>query len=429
MSSYKDMGQEELLEIKKGLELHYKEIKCKKLNLDMTRGKPDLNQLNLGIGMLDVINSTSIFTGEDGVDFRNYGILDGIIEAKRLFADMIDVKIENVLVAGNASLPLMYDRLINSMICGVMGHTPWCKLDKVKFLCPVPGYDRHFAMTEQLGIEMINVPMLADGPDMDIIERLVAEDESIKGIWCVPKYANPTGITYSDAVVRRFAALKPKAKDFRIYWDNAYCIHGLYEDRQDSLLDILGECEKAGNPDLVYIFFSTSKISFSGSGVAGLAASINNLEAIKKQMSLQIVGYDKINQIRHVQFFKDANGLNAHMKKHAKILRPKFDLVLEILQRELQDTGIADYIQPNGGYFISFDAMKNCAKKIVEKCHAVGIKMTAAGATFPYGVDPMDKNIRIAPSYVAIEDLKVAMEVFVVVTKLVSIEKILEARV
>jgi len=425
MSQYKDMGKEELLEIKRNLELQYKEMKCKKLSLDMTRGKPDLNQLNLGMGMLDVINSTSDLIGEDGIDFRNYGILDGIIEAKRLLASMVGVKAENVLVAGNGSLPLMYDRLVQAMLQGVMGHTPWCRLEKVKFLCPVPGYDRHFAMTEQLGIEMINVPILADGPDMDMIEELVAADESIKGIWCTPQYANPTGITYTDEVVRRFAALQPKAKDFRIYWDNAYSIHHLYEDKQDNLLEILAECEKAGNPDLVYTFFSTSKVSLPGAGVAGMATSINNLEAIKKQISLKTIGYDKLNQIRHVRFFKDEDGFKSHMRKHAAILRPKFDLVLEILGRELEGTGIADYTRPNGGYFISFDAMENCAKEIIKKCQEAGVTLTAAGATFPYGVDAQDRNIRIAPSYVSLADLQVAMGVFVVVTKLVSIERLL----
>ena len=314
------------------------------------------------------------------------------------------------------------------MTHGVMGSTPWAKLDKVKFLCPVPGYDRHFAITEYFGIEMINVPMTPTGPDMDMVERLVREDESIKGIWCVPKYSNPQGITYSDDTVRRFAQLQPAAKDFRIYWDNAYGIHHLYEDKQDYLPEILLECKKAGNPDMVYKFCSTSKVSFPGSGIAAIAASKDNLVNIRKQMTIQTIGHDKLNQLRHVRFYKDIHGMVEHMKKHADILRPKFETVLDVLEKELGGLGIGNWIRPRGGYFISFDALPGCAKAIVAKAKEAGVVMTNAGATFPYGKDPDDSNIRIAPSFPTPEELAMAAEVFVLSVKLVSIDKILETK-
>lgn len=311
------------------------------------------------------------------------------------------------------------------MTHGVMGSTPWCKLDKVKFLCPVPGYDRHFAITEYFGIEMINVPMTPTGPDMDMVEKLVSEDEAIKGIWCVPKYSNPQGISYSDETVRRFAALKPAAKDFRIYWDNAYSVHHLYDDDQDVILEILDECEKAGNPDMVYKFTSTSKISFPGSGIAAIATSKNNIEEIKKQLAIQTIGHDKVNQLRHVLFFKNLDGVVEHMRKHAAILRPKFEAVISTLETELGGLGIGSWVKPKGGYFISFDAMDGCAKAIVAKAKEAGVVMTGAGATYPYGKDPKDSNIRIAPSFPSAEELKLAAELFVLCVKLVSVQKLL----
>ena len=425
MTAYKDLSGEELLELKNGLEARFAEVKAKGLKLDMSRGKPAADQLNLSMGMMDVLNSSAVLTCEDGVDCRNYGGLDGIGEAKRLLADMMEVAKDNVIIFGNSSLNVMYDTVSRAMTHGVMGSTPWCKLDKVKFLCPVPGYDRHFAITEHFGIEMVNVPMTPTGPDMDMVEKLVNEDPAVKGIWCVPKYSNPQGITYSDETVYRFANLKPAAEDFRIFWDNAYCVHHLYEDKQDYLLEILTECKKAGNPDMVYKFSSTSKISFPGSGIAAIAASEANLKDIRDMLKFQTIGHDKVNQLRHVRFFKDVHGIVEHMKKHADIMRPKFEAVIEVLERELGGLEIGSWIKPLGGYFISFDAMEGCAKAIVAKAKEAGLVMTGAGATFPYGKDPHDSNIRIAPSYPTPEELSVATDIFVLSVKLVSIDKLL----
>ena len=425
MAAYKNLSVEELKELKTKLDAEFEEVKARGLNLDMSRGKPSAEQLNLSMGMMDVLTSDTDLTCQEGVDCRNYGVLDGITEAKQLLADMMEVPKQNIIIFGNSSLNVMYDQIARAMTHGVLGSTPWAKLDKVKFLCPVPGYDRHFAITEHFGIEMINVPMTATGPDMDIVEKLVAEDDAIKGIWCVPKYSNPQGITYSDETVRRFARLKPAAKDFRIYWDNAYGIHHLYEDKQDQLIEILEECEKAGNPNLAYKFSSTSKISFPGSGIAAIASSNENLAEIRKQMQVQTIGHDKVNQLRHARFFGDINGMVEHMRKHADILRPKFDAVLETLDRELGGLEIGSWIAPRGGYFISFDSMEGCAKAIVAKAKEAGLVMTGAGATFPYGKDPKDSNIRIAPSYPTLEDLKVAAEIFVLSVKIVSVDKLL----
>lgn len=426
MTAYKDLSKEELLELKKGLEARFEEIKAKGLSLDMSRGKPAADQLNLSMGMMDVLNSSEELTCANGVDCRNYGGLDGIDEAKQLLADMMEVPKDNVIIFGNSSLNVMYDTVARAMTHGVMGSTPWCKLDKVKFLCPVPGYDRHFAITEHFGIEMINIPMTSEGPDMDLVEELVNNDPAVKGIWCVPKYSNPQGYTYSEETVKRFAHLKPAAPDFRIYWDNAYSIHHLYDDNQDFLLEILDECAKAGNPDIVYKFTSTSKVSFPGSGIAAVAASKANLDDFRKYMTVQTIGHDKLNQLRHVRFFKDINGLHEHMRKHADILRPKFELVLATLDKELNGLGIGEWTKPHGGYFISFDAMEGCAKAIVAKAKEAGVVMTGAGATYPYGKDPKDSNIRIAPSYPSVEELGKAAEVFVLCVKLVSVEKLLE---
>lgn len=423
---YSEMSKEELLTLQAELNQQYAEAKAKGLNLDMSRGKPSATQLNVSLGLLDAINASSDLKAENGTDCRNYGVLDGIPEAKKLMADMMGTTPEHIIVYGNASLNIMYDQVSRAYTHGILGNTPWGRLDKVKFLCPVPGYDRHFAITEHFGIEMINVPMTATGPDMDLVEKLVSEDPAIKGVWCVPKYSNPQGITYSDETVYRFANLKPAAEDFRIFWDNAYCVHHLYEDKQDYLLEILMECKKAGNQDMVYKFSSTSKISFPGSGIAAIAASDANLADIRNMMKVQTIGHDKVNQLRHVRFFKDIHGIVEHMKKHADIMRPKFETVINTLERELGGLEIGSWIAPRGGYFISFDAMEGCAKAIVAKAKEAGLVMTGAGATFPYGKDPKDSNIRIAPSYPTPEELAVAAEIFVLSVKLVSIDKLLK---
>lgn len=426
MESYQNLSKEQLLALKSELEASYEEKKALNLQLDMSRGKPSPSQLDVSLGLMDALNSNSVLKSEDGTDCRNYGVLDGIPEAKKLMADMMGTTADHVIIFGNASLTIMYDSISRSYTHGVLGSTPWCKLDKIKFLCPVPGYDRHFAITERFGVEMINVPMTQDGPDMDMVEELVANDDSIKGIWCVPKYSNPQGYCYSDETVRRFANLKPAAKDFRIYWDNAYVIHHLYEDNQVEIPDIISECEKAGNPNLVYEFASTSKVSFPGSGIAAMAASAENLADVKKQMTIQTIGYDKLNQLRHVAYFKNIDGLKAHMKKHADAMRPKFEAVLKVLDEELTGAEIGNWVKPLGGYFISFDAMEGCAKKIVAKCKEAGVTLTNAGATFPYGKDPKDSNIRIAPSFPTPEEMAVATDLFVLCVKLVSVEKLLE---
>ena len=428
MTAYKDRSREELLQEKELLEAKFQEIKGKGLKLDMSRGKPSEAQLNLSMGMMDVLNSTTDLRCSVGVDCRNYGVLDGIPEAKELLADMTEVSPDNIIIYGNSSLNVMYDTVARSMTHGVCGSTPWCKLYEVKFLCPVPGYDRHFAITEYFGIKMINIPMTESGPDMDLVEQYVNNDPSVKGIWCVPKYSNPQGITYSDETVLRFARLKPAAEDFRIYWDNAYGIHHLYEDKQDNLIEILMACKQEGNPDMVFKFCSTSKVSFPGSGVAAIGASKRNIDFIKQQMTIQTIGHDKLNQLRHVRFFKDIHGMVLHMRKHADILRPKFETVLNGLKNELGGLEIGSWLEPRGGYFISFDALPGCAKAIVAKAKEAGLVMTPAGATFPYGKDPQDSNIRIAPSYPTPEELAVAVELFVLCVKLVSIDKILEEK-
>ena len=423
---YNDMSKEELLALKESLNKEYAEAKSKGLALDMSRGKPSAKQLDVSLGLLDTINSSSDLKALDGTDCRNYGVLDGIPEAKKLMADMMGTTPDHVIVYGNASLNIMYDQISRAYTHGILGNTPWCKLDKVKFLCPVPGYDRHFAITERFGIEMINIPMSESGPDMGMVEEYVSKDASVKGIWCVPKYSNPQGYTYSEETVKRMAALKPAAEDFRIFWDNAYVIHDLYDDNKDEIADIISECEKAGNPDMVFEFASTSKVSFPGSGIAALATSANNIADIKKQLTIQTIGHDKLNQLRHVRFFKDINGLKEHMRKHAEFMRPKFEAVESVLEEELGGLGIGSWTEPKGGYFISFEAMDGCAKAIVAKCKEAGVKLTGAGATFPYGKDPKDSNIRIAPSFPTPEEMKQAADLFVICVKLVSVEKLLE---
>ena len=426
MKPYKEMSKSELEALKAELMKSYEEAKGKGLKLDMSRGKPSAAQLDTSMPLMDILNGDSKLFTEDGVDCRNYGLMDGIPEAKALMGEMMGVPAKNVIVCGNASLSIMYDMVSRAVTHGIFGNTPWCKLEQVKFLCPAPGYDRHFAITQHFGIEMITIPMTATGPDMDLVEKYVNNDPAVKGIWCVPKYSNPQGITYSDETVKRFAALKPAAADFRIYWDNAYAIHHLYEDKQDELLELLGECEKAGNPDMVYMFSSTSKVSYAGAGIAALAASEKNLEEIRKTMTLRTIGYDKINQLRHVRYYKNLDGLKVQMKKHADIMRPKFEAVLSTLEKELGGLGIAEWIPPRGGYFISFDAMEGCAKQIVAKCKEAGLVLTGAGATYPYGKDPADSNIRIAPSFPTPEEMAQATELFVLCVKLVSVGKLLE---
>ena len=426
MKPYREMSKEELASLKEQLEKVYKEYQGKNLKLNMARGKPSPEQLDLSLPMMDILNSKSDYTSADG-DVRNYGVLTGIKEARELMGQMMDAPADNIIMYGSSSLTLMYDTVSRSYNHGVMGNTPWCKLDKVKFLCPVPGYDRHFAITESFGIELINIPLHDDGPDMDMVEQYVNNDETVKGIWCVPLYSNPSGQSYSDEVVKRFAHLKPAAKDFRIFWDNAYCVHHLDPDHPDHVLDILSECEKAGNPDMVYKFGSTAKVTFPGAGISAIAASKANLEDMKKQMNVQMISHDKINQLRHVRFFKDLDGIKAHMRKQAAILRPRFEAVDEILTRELGGLEIGTWTKPHGGYFVSFDSLDGCAKAIVAKCKDAGVVMTGAGATYPYGKDPHDSNIRIAPSFPSLDELKMAAEIFCVCVKLVSIDKLLEA--
>ena len=422
---YVEMSKQELEQERVKLKAEYKKYQEMALSLNMARGKPCREQLDLSMGMMDALNSEADLSCADGTDCRNYGVLTGIQEAKELIGAMMENKPDNIIIYGNSSLNVMYDTVSRAYTHGVMGNTPWCKLDKVKFLCPVPGYDRHFAITEYFGIEMIPVQMTPTGPDMDEVERLVANDESIKGIWCVPKYSNPQGYSYSDETVRRFARLRPAARDFRIFWDNAYGIHHLYDDDQDYLIEILEECKKAGSPDLVYKFSSTSKITFPGSGIAAIATSLNNLEEIKAQLNFQTIGHDKVNQLRHVRYFGDFEGMKAHMRKHADIIRPKFEAVLEALDRDLAPVGIGDWTRPKGGYFISFDAPDGCAKAIVDKAKKAGVTMTGAGATYPYHKDPHDSNIRIAPTFPSLNDLKLAMDIFTVCVRLVAIDKML----
>lgn len=425
MKAYTQMSKDELRSLKSELEQQYEEIKGKGLSLDMSRGKPAAEQLDISMGMMDVLRSDTDLKCETGVDCRNYGVIDGIPEAKRLLGEMSEVDPDHIIIYGNSSLNVMFDTVARCMSHGVLGSTPWNKLDQVKFLCPVPGYDRHFAITEYFGIEMINIPMLSTGPDMDMVEELVNTDPAVKGIWCVPKYSNPQGITYSDETVRRFARLKPAAEDFRIFWDNAYCIHHLYDDDQDFLIEILGECERAGNPNMVYKFTSTSKVSFPGSGIAAVAASEENLKDFRTYMKFQTIGHDKLNQLRHVRFFKDINGLHEHMRKHAELVRPKFEIVEKKLEEQIGGLGIGTWTNPKGGYFISFDSMEGCAKEIVKKAKEAGVVLTGAGATYPYGRDPKDSNIRIAPTYPTLEELAMATDIFILSVKLASVEKLL----
>lgn len=429
MSTYADLSAAELDTLRAQLEEEYAGYKAKGLKLNMARGKPAAAQLDLSMPMLDILSSDADYKSADGTDCRNYGVVDGLPEAKEFMASMLDDEAENVIVFGNASLNIMYDAVARCWMFGTLGSTPWGRLDTVKWICPVPGYDRHFGVTEAFGIEMITVPMLADGPDMDEVERLVAEDESVKGIWCVPKYSNPGGVTYSDEVVERLANMECAADDFRIFWDNAYCVHHLYDDvaDQDHLMDIGDACIEAGNPDRYFKFASTSKVTFPGAGIAAMAASPENVADIKKRMGVQTIGHDKLNQLRHVRFLRDAEGLARHMAKHAAIVRPKFELVCEKLEAGLAETGCGSWSNPRGGYFVSFDAPAGTAKRIVGLAKEAGVVMTGAGATYPYKNDPADSNIRIAPTLPPLEELEAAMDVLVCCVKLAAVEDLLEA--
>lgn len=421
--NYLEMTKAEQQAQLEAMKVEYKKFQDMNLSLNMARGKPGASQLDLTEGMLTVLSSSADCKAADGLDCRNYGVLDGIPEMKAMFAKVLGVNDSEIFVGGNSSLTMMFDAVAAMMTANPNGGTPWAKLDTVKWLCPVPGYDRHFGITEYFGIEMITVPMTAEGPDMDVIEKLVSEDASIKGIWCVPKYSNPQGITYSDETVRRFAQLKPAADDFRIMWDNAYVIHDIAEEG-DQLLNLMDECKKNGTQDMPIIFASTSKITFPGAGVAAMACSENNMKFFKKKYSAQAIGYDKLNMLRHVKFFGDYDGLMAHMQKHRAVLEPRFKAVIDKLESNLAGCGVAQWLNPKGGYFVSVDVMEGCAKRVVQLCKEAGVELTGAGATFPYGNDPQDSNIRLAPTLPPVEELEIAMDLFCLCTKLAALEKL-----
>ena len=423
MSFYDGLSREELAVEKEKVEMAYHAFQKQGLSLNMARGIPSAEQLDLSYGLLTCVTRGEWEKTEQGLDPRNYGCLEGIAEARRLMGAALDIPAENIIVGGNSSLNLMYDTMARAMLFGVYGsEKPWGKYNKVKFLCPVPGYDRHFGVCEYLGLEMVNIPMLADGPDMDLVESLIRDDETIKGIWSVPMYSNPEGITYSDKVVRRFANLKPAAKDFRIFWDNAYCLHHLTDDHP-KLLNLFEECKKTGNEDMVYVFTSFSKVTFPGASISALAASENNLKEIKKHLSMQTIGSDKMNQYRHVCYFGDIEHVKAHMLKHRAIIKPKFDVVLNTLKSELHSLGIASWTEPKGGYFISVSTQPGCAKRTVALCKEAGVTLTPAGAPFPYGIDPKDRVIRLAPTFPSVEELRKAIQIFCTAAKLAAIEK------
>lgn len=426
---YQEMSQRELQREYRKLSAAYREMEQQGLHLDLSRGKPSPEQLELSRKMLDEVNSGSVLDSVDGTDCRNYGGLDGIPEAKALLAGMVGCRPEQVIVGGNSSLTLMFDILSHAMIDGLLGGTPWCQVPDRKFLCPVPGYDRHFAMTEHFGFELVPVPMLPDGPDMNLVEQLVREDASIKGIWCVPKYQNPTGVVFSHEVVKRFANLKPAAKDFRIFWDNAYCVHDLYPEEAEPLPDILSLCEQAGSPDLVYEFCSTSKAAFPGAGISGVAASAANLIELRRVWKFATIGPDKLNQLRQARFFRNTAGLKAHMARHADLLRPKFERVEAILKEDLARSGAGSWTEPKGGYFISFNTLPGCAARTVELCKKAGVKFTPAGATWPCGRDPEDRNIRLAPSYASLEEIELAVRLFTICVRLAALESLASMQV
>lgn len=424
MKQYSELTAEEMKEELNALFDRYEQEKAKGFDLDMSRGKPDPTQLNLSMGMLEQ-NPYDLIYSRKGTDVRNYGELAGVDEAKELFADILGLKMENIIMGGQSSLCLMYDCVIKALVLGVYGgKKPWGQQGEIKFLCPCPGYDRHFRICQEFGIRMINIPMTPNGPDMEQVRQYAENDPSVKGIWCVPKYSNPQGYTYSPETVEAFAALKPAADDFRIFWDNAYYVHGFREE-DDYLENIFDACEKYGSADMVYEFMSTSKVTFSGAGVAVLAASRNNISFLLRQMQVQTIGYDKLNQLRHVKFFQNAEGLKKHMKKQADYLRPKFDHVLMVLEKGLAPYGIGQWTKPNGGYFISFDGLPGTAKRCVQLCADAGVKFTGAGAAFPYGVDPEDKNIRLAPSFPSMPQLNGSMEIFCLCQRIAALEVLL----
>ena len=426
MKSYLEMSAEERCEELAAQQALYEQEKRAGLNLDMSRGKPDATQLNLSMDMLQ-LNPYDLIYSRKGTDVRNYGELAGVDEAKELFAELLGLKMENIIMGGQSSLALMYDTVIKAYVLGVYGGSrPWGQQGPLKFLCPVPGYDRHFRITQEFGFEMINIPLSETGPDMDMVRYYVENDPSVKGIWCVPKYSNPTGCTYSRETVEAFAELKPAADDFRIFWDNAYFVHGFREE-DDELYNIFEACRECGSEDMVYEFMSTSKVTFSGAGVAVLAASKNNIDFLTRQMSVQTLGYDKINQLRHVKYFGSVEGLKAHMRKQANYLRPKFDCALAALETGLGGTEIGVWTHPRGGYFISYDGLPGTAARCVKLCADVGVKLTPAGAAFPYGKDPEDKNIRIAPSYPSTSELYQSMNVFCICQKIAALETLLKA--
>lgn len=424
MSNYLSIKKAELQDILKNLNIEYKEFKSRNLNLDMSRGKPCLDQIKISSPMLDVITSTSECKTETNIDCRNYGLYDGIPEIKRLFAEIMDVNASEVIVGGNSSLNMMFDFISCCMTHGIKGCEPWIKQDKVKFLCPAPGYDRHFDISSYFGMELISVPMTKFGPDMDIIEELIKNDKQIKGVWCIPKYSNPTGITYSDETVRRFAKLNPAARDFCIIWDNAYAIHDI-NDSPDELLGIMGECIKVNSQDMLVIFCSTSKVTFSGSGVAAMAAAEPILSQMRERYRIQTIGFDKINQLRHILFFENYGGILNHMEKNREILEPKFEAVLKILDKNFHDNPVISWTKPNGGYFISVDVYPNCAKRVVKLCKDAGVLLTPAGATYPNRLDPKDSNIRLSPTCPPVDELNTAMELFCLCVKIAILEKII----
>ncbi len=423
MPQYSTMDKNAIAEEYRKLSDIYADYKAQGLALNMARGKPGSEQLNISNDMLNVITPETNFKTADCPDVRNYGNLYGIDDARQLFADLLGVEKKNIFVGGNSSLNMMFDTIAAMMELGNNGEKPWNQQGKLKWLCPAPGYDRHFAVTEYFGFELVMVPMTENGPDMDIVEDLVANDPTIKGIWCVPKYSNPQGYSYSDETVQRFAALKPAAKDFRIMWDNAYIIHDI-SDTPDAVLNIFDEVKKTGNEDMVLEFCSTSKITFPGAGVAALAASESNLKNLEKRYKFQTIGYDKINMLRHITYFKNLDGLMNHMQKHKAVLQPRFEMVVNMLETELSEYGVATWTKPNGGYFVSVDVMNGCAKRVVALCKEAGVVLTGAGATYPYGNDPQDSNIRVAPTYPPLNELKKAMEIFCVCVKLAALEKL-----